>query len=91
MKGRTNSDTTNYNNISNNIMGLPWWLSWYHTHTHTQKSACKSRDQGSIPGSGRFPGKGNSNSFQYSFLENTMDREVWRATVHGVAKKSDMT
>ena len=35
MKGRTNSDTTNYNNISNNIMGLPWWLSWYHTHTHT--------------------------------------------------------
>ena len=27
MKGRTNSDTTNYNNISNNIMGLPWCLS----------------------------------------------------------------
>ena len=29
MKERTNSNTTNYNNISNNIMGLPWWLSWY--------------------------------------------------------------
>ena len=88
MKERTNSNTTNYNNISNNIMGLPWWLSWY---LKKKKSACKAGDQGSIPGSGRFPGKGNGNSFQYSFLENTMDREVWRATVHGVAKKSDTT
>ena len=23
---------------------------------------------------------------QYSFMENSMDREVWQATVHGVAK-----
>ena len=30
---------------------------------------------GSIPGSGRAPGVGNGNPFQYSFLENFMDRE----------------
>ena len=30
-------------------------------------------------------------SLQYSCLENSMDRGVWRATVHGVPKESDMT
>ena len=44
------------------------------------------RDVGSIPELGRFPGKGNGNSLQYSCLENPMDREAWQATVHGVAK-----
>ena len=33
-----------------------------------------------------FSGEGNGNSFQYSWLENSMDREAWWATVHGVAK-----
>ena len=28
----------------------------------------------------------NSNPFQYSFLENSMDRGVWQAMVHRVAK-----
>ena len=44
------------------------------------------RDVGSVPGSGRSPGKGNGNPLQYSCLENPMDRGAWRATVHGVAK-----
>ena len=39
-----------------------------------------------VPGSGRSPGEGNGNPLQYSCLENSMDRGVWRATVHGVAK-----
>ena len=43
-------------------------------------------DLGSIPGSGRSPGEGNGNPFQYSCLENPMDEGVWQATVHGVAK-----
>ena len=43
-------------------------------------------DLGSVPGSGRSPGEGNGNPFQYSCLENPMDRGVWQATVHGVAK-----
>ena len=33
--------------------------------------------QGSIPGSGRFPGEGNGNPLQYSCLENPMDRGAW--------------
>ena len=48
-------------------------------------------DASSISGSsGRSPVVGNGNPFQYSFLENPMDRGAWRATIHGVAKK-DMT
>ena len=34
---------------------------------------------------GRSPGAGNGNPLQYSCLGNPMDREVWRASVHGVA------
>ena len=46
----------------------------------------------SIPGSGRAPGEGNGNPLQYSCLRNpVMDRGAWQATVHGVAKESDMT
>ena len=36
-------------------------------------------------------GGGNGNPFQYSCLENSVDRGAWRATVHGVEKKSEMT
>ena len=43
-------------------------------------------DAGSIPGSGRSPGGGHGNPLQYSCLENPIDREAWRATVHRVAK-----
>ena len=34
-------------------------------------------DAGSIPGSGRSPGEGNGYLFQYSCLENPMDRGAW--------------
>ena len=44
-----------------------------------------------IPGSGIFPGKGNGDPFQYSCLENSIDRGAWWAIVHGVAKKLDPT
>jgi len=36
--------------------------------------------------SGRYPREGNGNSHQYSCLGNPMDREVWQATVHVVAR-----
>ena len=36
-----------------------------------------------------FTGIGNVNAFQYSCLENSMDRGAWQAEVHGVAKESD--
>ena len=41
---------------------------------------------GSIPRSGRPHGGGYGDPLQYSCLENPMDREAWRATVHGVTK-----
>ena len=40
------------------------------------------RNVGSISKSGRSPGKGNSNSLQYSCLGNPMDRDAWQATIH---------
>ena len=51
-----------------------------------KESACNEGDLSSIPESGRSPGEGNDNPLQYSCLENSMDREAWRATVYGVAK-----
>ena len=52
----------------------------------SKASACNAEDLGSIPRSGRSPGEGNSNTLQYSCLENCMDGGAWWATVHGVAK-----
>ena len=49
-------------------------------------SARDVRHVGSIPGSGRSSGGGNSNPFQYSCLENPMDRGSWWASVHSVAQ-----
>ena len=43
-----------------------------------------------IPRSRRSPRGGNGNPLQYSCLGNPMDREAWRATVHGVTE-SHMT
>ena len=43
------------------------------------------------PWSGRSPGEGNGIPLQFSYLENSMDRGAWWATVHGVTKESDMT
>ena len=40
-------------------------------------SSCNVGDLGSIPGSGRSPGEGNGNLFQYSCLENPMDKGAW--------------
>ena len=46
-----------------------------------KESTCNAGDLGSIPGLGRFPGKGNGYPLQYSGLENSMD-----CVVHGVTK-----
>ena len=46
-----------------------------------KQSACNVGDLGSIPGLGRFPGKGKGYPLQYSGLENSMD-----FIVHGVTK-----
>ena len=46
-----------------------------------------AEDASSIPESGRFPGEGKGNPFQYSCLGYPMDRGgTWQATVHRVTK-----
>ena len=44
------------------------------------------RDMNLIPGLERSSGGRHRNQLQYYFLENSMDRGGWWATVHGVAK-----
>ena len=46
---------------------------------------------GSVPGSGRLPGEGNGNPFQYSCLRNPMDGGAWRATSPQGGKELDTT
>ena len=48
------------------------------------------KDTGSIPGSGRYPGGGHSNPFQYPCLENPMDRSLGGYSPQGCTE-SDMT
>ena len=50
----------------------------------------KLGDSGLIPGLGKSPGGGHGNPFQYSCLENPLDRGASRVAVHGVAE-SDTT
>ena len=49
-------------------------------------------DSGSVPGSGRSPGEGDGYPLQHSCLENSMDREAWKATYSlWGCKESDTT
>ena len=54
-------------------------------------NAGEIRNTGWIPGLGKSPGEGHGNPLQYSCPDNPMDRGAQWATVHGVAKQSDMT
>ena len=49
-----------------------------------KESAYNAGDPGSIPKLERSPGKGNGCPLW--LVENSVDREAWWATVHGVAK-----
>ena len=62
------------------------WFMGFPSGSVGKESSCSTGDTGSVPGSGRSPGEGNGNLFQYSCLENPTDRGAWRATVQRVAK-----
>ena len=51
-----------------------------------KESASNIGDLNSISGSGRSPGEGNGYLLPYSFLENSVNRGAWQATVKGVVK-----
>ena len=67
------------NIYSSHVMGFPG-------SPAGKESTRNVGDLGSIPGLRRSPGGVHGNPHQYSYLENSMDRAAWRATVHGVAK-----
>ena len=51
-----------------------------------KESACNVGDLASTSELGISPREENGYSLQYSLLENSMDRGIWQATAHGVAK-----
>ena len=64
-------------------------LNTLHLHqggSNCQESTYNAGDLGLIPGSGRPPGEGNGYPLQHSYLENSLDKGAWRATVHRVEK-----
>ena len=48
-------------------------------------------DTGSIPGSGKIPWRRKWQPTLVFLPRKFIDRGAWQATVHGVAKESDMT
>ena len=77
------SDMTEWLTQTHNLkLRLPWWLS-------RNRICLQWRNMGSILGLGRSPGEGDRYLFQYSCLQNPMDRGAWWATVHG--SKSETT
>ena len=73
--------------VRNTCIGSPVLASTSVGSPHSsggKESACSAGDPGSIPGSGRSPGKGNGNPLQYSCLENPMDRGAWRSQSMGL-------
>ena len=66
---------------------LSFFFTWEFPGSSVGKeSACNAGDSGSILGWGRSPGEGNGNPLQDSCLENPMERGVWQAIVHGIAR-----
>ena len=51
-----------------------------------KESACNAGHPDLLFGFGSSPGEGNGYPLQYTCLENSLDRGVWWATVHGVTK-----
>ena len=68
-----------YNILNSLYLGLPGG-------SVVKNSPANAGDANMIPGSGRFPGEGNGNTFQYSCLGNPRDREGWQASPRGLKR-----
>ena len=71
-------------------MGIFWgalrWNEGFPGGSVVKNPPVNAGDASSIPGWERSPGEGSGSPLQYSYLENPMDRGVWRAMVHGVTQ-----
>ena len=81
--GRKESDTTERFHFTWQLMRLSRWLS---SKKNLPANSGAAGDSGSIPRSRRSLGGGYGNPFQYSCLENPMDRGAWQPTVPGFIK-----
>ena len=59
--------------------------------TDSKESTCQCRRLRFNSKVRKIPWRRNGKPLQYSYLENPMDREAWRAIVHGVTKELDMS
>ena len=59
--------------------------------TDSKESTCQRRRLRFNSKVRKIPWRRNGKPLQYSYLENPMDREAWRAIVHGVTKELDMS
>ena len=67
-------------------MAVLYWSLVKPLASQVKNSPGNAGDAGLIPGSGRSPGEGHGNPLQNSCLEDSMDREAWQATIHGLQK-----
>ena len=67
-------------------MAVPILFLYLPGGSYAEESASDAGDLNFIPGLGRSPGEGKGNSLKYSYLENSIDRGAWWATVHEVTK-----
>ena len=68
------------------VMSLPFNMLCRFVIVFLPRNAGDIRVVGSIPRSGRSPGKGHGYPLQFSCLENPIDRGIWQATVHRFTK-----
>ena len=76
--GRKELDMTEW--LNNFLLGFLGWV----VVKNLPANAGDKKDPGLMAESERFPGIGNGNPFQYSCLENSIDRGVWWSSIHGV-------
>ena len=64
------------------------WLPSFPGDSVVKNPSANAGDADLIPRSGRSPGGGNCNPFQYSCLGNAMDRGTWWATAQSQTRLS---
>ena len=71
--------------LKNNLDAIP--TLGFPGGSDSKQAACTVGDLSLIAGLGTSPGEGNGYPLQYSYLENSMDREAWQAAVHGGSQR----
>ena len=90
MLGRPCSGKSGVSSLILALWSRMWTLGGFPGGSVVKNLPVSAGDTSSIPGSERSPGERNGYPRQYSCLENSMDRGVWKAPIPRAAE-SDMT